>query len=325
MTQQSPIDLAIVICTFRREALLRKALASVVTQNCPDGLLPCVIVVDNSDDGSAKNVVESFAGDSPFDIRRIEAHPPTISVARNAGVRATGASYVAFVDDDQELEPGWLGAVATAIRAYPHDVLFGAVEPVFEAPDRATTMARQLFSRQMDKTAGEELFAFGSGKTRGVALATNNSLFKRATALCDADPFDTAFGDGGGEDFDLFCRLQSRGCRFGWLPTARVRECVPASRCDAGYLRRRYYAGGQAFAAAIAGKSRFPQAARWGLRIKAAMQAAVLIALTPLCAWRGEDAFADHSYRFAGVLGKLSLGGIYPIYRESDSKTRSNG
>ncbi len=323
MTQQGPIDLAIIICTFRREALLRKALASVVAQNCPSETRLSVIVVDNSDEGSARSVVDSFESEGPFDIRWIETHPPNISAARNAGVRAAGATYVAFVDDDQELEPGWLDAIAQAIRAYPHDVLFGAVEPVFEAPERATAMARQLFSRQMDKNAGEELFAYGSGKTHGVALATNNSLFKRATALCDADPFDVAFGNGGGEDFDLFCRLQSRGRRFGWLPTARVREFVPASRCDAGYLRRRYYAGGQAFAAAIAGKSRFPEVARWGLRVKAAMQAAVLTALMPLYAWRGKDAFADHSYRLAGAFGKLSLGGIYPIYRESDSKIRS--
>ena len=71
-------------------------------------------------------------------------------------------------------------------------------------------------------------------------------------ASIDAEIFDPAFGKGGGEDYDLFCRLQRRGRRFVWLPEAAAREFVPASRCERAYLRRRFYAGGQAFAAAMA-------------------------------------------------------------------------
>jgi succinoglycan biosynthesis protein ExoM len=319
MRKDDQIDLAIIICTFRREQLLRKALSSLITQSCPDGLSVTVFVVDNSDEGSAAGVVELASRESPFEIHRVEAHPPNISVARNAGLRAAAAPYVAFIDDDEELEPGWLDAVAQGVRVHPHDVLLGAVVPVFEAPERASNAVDRLFSRRLDAVAGQDLFAFGSKKTSAIAMGTGNSIFRRATTLDVDGPFGLDHGKSGGEDYDLFCRLQLRGCRFGWLPAARVREFVPASRCDPAYLRRRFYAGGQHFAEAVAGVSRRPATARWWLRAKAAAQAVALAAAAPLHACRGRNALLDHSYRFAGVLGKLSLGALYPLYHQERS------
>jgi succinoglycan biosynthesis protein ExoM len=161
------------------------------------------------------------------------------------------------------------------------------------------------------------------GKTIGVTLASANSIFRRATTLIEPDPFDIAFGKSGGEDYDLFCRLQRRGCRLGWLPAARVRDFVPTSRCDGAYLRRRFFAGGQTYAAAVAGASRYPTAMRWWLRVKAALQFVALAVLAPIHARRGRDALIDYSCRLAGVLGKLSLGGYYSLYQKTDAGKRS--
>lgn len=321
-TEQS--DLAIVICTFHREALLAKALASVCAQQHPEGLRVSVIVVDNSDEGTAAETVAVAARRSPFDLSWIAAHPANISAARNAGVAAAQARYIAFLDDDQEMAAGWLAAVATALAEPRHDVLFGAVVPVFEAPERATPLTRQLFSRQLAAPAGQALFAMGPDKTRGVALATNNSIFRRSVMALGPAPFDIAFGHGGGEDYDLLCRMQQRGCRFGWLPEAQAREFVPAARCAPAYLRRRFFAGGQAFAAAVANASPNPARTRWLLRLRAAAQALVLAARLPLCALGGRMALTDYSYLWAGVLGKLSFSDIYPIYRHAAGQKASS-
>jgi succinoglycan biosynthesis protein ExoM len=175
-----------------------------------------------------------------------------------------------------------------------------------------------LFSREPDLADGYPLFAFGPRKVSSISLATCNSIFRRATTLTDAIPFDAAFGVGGGEDYDLFCRLQRRGLSFGWLPAAVVREFVPDSRCEGRYLRRRFYAGGQAFAAAIARNSDAERSARWTVRLKAVAQGALLLAQLPVAAVRGRASFADYGYRWAGILGKLSFGGIYPLYRRAE-------
>lgn len=309
--------LSIVMCTFHRERLLQKALGSILAQAAPAHFDVEIIVVDNSDECSARATVEAFGATSPFPLRFVEAHPPNISVARNAGVMASSGDAIAFLDDDQELAEGWLAAVARALGDLPQDAFFGAVEPTFEAPTRATDMARTLFSRRLDAPRGAELIAFGPRKTRAVALATNNSIFRRAALPGDGRLFDLAFGNGGGEDYDLICRMQREGRRFAWLPEARAREFVPRARCEAGYLRRRFFAGGQAYAAAVANASAHPRLSRWSIRAKAVAQLLLLGARTPLALTRGREALTDHLHVCAGALGKLSFSAIRPIYREA--------
>jgi len=322
-TGAGEIDLTIILCTYRREALLAKALASIGAQRLPSGARLAVVVADNSDEGSALGVVTAARAASPFEIRYIAAHPANISVARNVGIRAATSPIIAFIDDDEELAPGWLEAVVAGLRRYPHDVFFGGVDPVFEAPERVTPAIRTLFSRQIEAPSGQDVVALGKSRERVLTVATCNSIFRRATTLDDAEPFNPRFGHAGGEDLDLFCRLQARGRRFGWLPDARVSEFVPAARCDRAYLRRRFFAGGQVFAEAVAGNSPAPVATRWWLRAKALVQLGQLALHYPRLRAKGPAARADFAYRWAGVRGKLSLGSLYPVYRESDPVKRS--
>ncbi len=322
-SEAEAIDLSIIICTYRREELLGKALASIRAQAVPAGTTLTVVVADNSDDGSAESVVAAADAASPFEVRYVEAHPANISVARNAGIRATTSPVIAFIDDDEELAPGWLEGVVAGLRQHPHDVFFGGVDPLFEAPERVTPAIHTLFSRQIEAPSGQDVVALGRRSERVITVATCNSIFRRATTLSDAEPFNPRFGHAGGEDLDLFCRLQARGRRFGWLPAARVSEFVPASRCDPGYLRRRFFAGGQVYAEAVAGNSTSPVATRWWLRAKALVQLGLLALRYPLLRRKGPAAEADFRYRWAGVLGKLSLGSLYPVYRETDAGKRS--
>lgn len=312
-------DLAIVVCTFKRNELLRQLLASLKAQRAPEGFRACVYIVDNSDEGLARLVVEEEAGGYPLPLRWIEAHPANLSVARNAGARAGSEAFVAFVDDDQVLQQGWLEAVALATRNEVADVWLGRVIGDFETPEKATAGIRALFSREMEEEAGHELFAFGPRKPATITLGSGNSVFRRATTLTGEHIFDLRFGKGGGEDFDLYCRLQRRGKRFFWLPEAAVLEVVPGSRCERAYLRRRFFAGGQAFAAAIAHSDANPRLTRWIIRAKAAVQAGLLAFRAPVALLSNEAARADYAFNWAAVLGKLSFGEIYPLY-QSKSK-----
>lgn len=309
-----PAGISIVICTFNRHDLLRKALESVVALRNPENIPVTLVVVDNSDDSNALPMIETMRPRLPYPLLGIAAHPANISVARNAGVAAAPDEIVAFMDDDQQLDPNWLTAVSEGLSALPHDVLFGAVEPVLETPDKADATVLGLFSRRLSAAAGTDLFAMGPAKTHGIALATNNCVFRKTTALTDAAPFDPAFGNGGGEDYDLFCRLERRGRRFGWLPAARALEFVPSKRCDPAYLERRFYAGGQAFALAVSKNSASPTLKRWHLRLRAILQLAILLPLTPLQWLQGAEARRQLRYRLAGVFGKISFAELEPIY-----------
>ncbi|HRJ69987.1 MAG TPA: glycosyltransferase family 2 protein [Beijerinckiaceae bacterium] len=321
--EHAPVSLTIILCTFHREALLRQALQSLLGQQVPRGCQVEIVVVDNSDAGTARSVVESLKSASPFPLRWIEAHPANISVARNAGVAAAATPFIGFLDDDQRVDPGWLEAVARAARNPDFDAHFGRNEARFETPERTTPAILQLFTRVLDAPAGTELFAMGPRKTPGITLATANSLFRRAAMLVGPGPFDPAFGAGGGEDYDLICRMQRRGSRFAWMPDAVASELVPASRCAPAYMRRRIYAGGQAYAAAVSNASDHPARMRWLMRLKAIVQAALMLPLFAVRAAQGRAALLDHGFAFAGVLGKIAFGAIHPLYRRVDAEERA--
>lgn len=319
MNTSAGSTITIVICTFNRHTLLRAALDSIAALRNPESVPLSIIVVDNSDDSNALPLIEDVKPGFPWPLKAVAAHPANISIARNAGVAAaSSADIVAFLDDDQKLDPDWLVAVMDAIEKHPHDVFFGRVDAQLETPERAGKTVRTLFSRQMDAPTGHEMFAMGPSKTKVVALATNNSIFRRATTLTDDVPFDPAFGNGGGEDFDLFCRLQRRGRRFAWLAEARAIEHVPGSRCDPDYVAPRLYAGGQAYALAVSINSPVPVLERWRQRLIAVIQ---LVLMVPVWLRHINSSPAERAevrFRTAAILGKLSFKTLKPIYRDEE-------
>ncbi len=281
--EDGPLFLAFVICTYNRPDLLVRTVRSCLGQTNRSAVTYEVVVVDNSDDGSARGLVEGLAATATVPLRYVQAHPPNISVARNRGIAATASRYVAFCDDDEAIGPDWLDVVAAAIQRYDADGYFGArvpviadlapepygaTEPTHQRPTPAPpadpgrvnlAWALKVYSRDLGRPTGTPIVMFGRGKARAMVVGTANSVMKRATCLTDPDPFDLTFGDCGGEDYELFCRLERRGCRFVWCAEAVSREIVPASRLDADYLALRMFSGAQVFVAAIVKNSPHPR------------------------------------------------------------------
>lgn len=320
MTLDTPaprLRLTILFCTYRRPALLRKALDSVAAL---DGLSEVdldLVVADNSDEGSAADVVAEFGARVAFPVRYLNAHPANISVARNAAVAAATGDIVAFLDDDMVVAPVWLSAVREAVATTDRDVYFGPVAGMFEDPARALPEARQMFNRHMQLPLGGELFAMGPHKTDGFALATSNSVFRRARTLTEPAPFDLALGQCGGEDYDLFCRLQRQGRRFGYIPGAHASEFVPAHRGEVDYLARRYFAGGQAYAFCLVKNSESPLREELVIRLKTMVQFVLLALRAP---FMNRD---TRRIRFSALIGKWRWRQLYPLYRMEENRSAS--
>lgn len=321
MSDQSPLDLTIVICTYNRNALLAKTLESIAALRDPGGVNLSILVVDNSDDGNALQRVEDMRSAMPWPLSALSAHPANISIARNAGIAAARSEVIAFIDDDQQLDPGWLEAVARALATQPYDAFFGPVEALHECPEQADPTIEKLFSRTLDAPDGHELYAMGPRQTRNIALGSGNSIFRRSRALTDPAPFDPAFGNSGGEDSDFICRLQQRGLRFGWIAAASVTEFVPVSRYDPDYLEKRHFAGGQSYALAVSRNSKWPAGERWRQRAIALIQ---LILLLPRQVRPGQDEAerAAIRYRRASISGKLSFADMRPLYLQEAREAR---
>ena len=156
------------------------------------------------------------------------------------------------MDDDLELERGWLDHLMDTLEESGADVALGPVRPRFAGTCPPWDPEAARFTRVLPGASGTAVVAGGARKGGTFVVSTASSLWRRATCFTDALPFDPAFGVSGGEDLDLFLRLQSRGCRFVWCAEAGVWETIPASRTSLRYHALREFTGAQVYAATSA-------------------------------------------------------------------------
>ena len=227
--------IAVLIPTFRRPESLARALNSVFAQERAD-LIRQIVVVDNAPEGSAEPIVEGLLEGSPAPLIYLHAQPPGVATARNVGLAAVDAPYVAFLDDDEAASPQWLGALFEVHQRVGADVTFGPVHGrTPEAAEWKRPYLERFFSRLGPAQSGLSDEVYGCG----------NSLMTRATALPGPAPFDVAANDTGGEDDRLFSDLQAGGAIFAWAADAIVEEHAPAHRATLSYALSRAVSYGQ--------------------------------------------------------------------------------
>jgi len=105
------MSISVIIPTFNRAALLPRAVASVLAQDWRP--LEIVIV----DDGSSDETPSVIRG-LPTDVPVIAVRQPNQgeAAARNAGLKAAGGEWIAFLDDDDTRRPGSLARQHAAAR-----------------------------------------------------------------------------------------------------------------------------------------------------------------------------------------------------------------
>lgn len=101
-----------VIATYNRAALVPRAIESVLAQEGVD--VEAIVVDDGSTDDTAA-VVERYAPAVTY----LRQDNRERGAARNAGVAATSAPLVAFLDSDDEYLPGHLERLVAALTADP--------------------------------------------------------------------------------------------------------------------------------------------------------------------------------------------------------------
>ncbi len=231
---------SVVIPTFRRPDALLRALRSCQAQV---GIALAdfeAVVVDNSSNGAAQATVEAAqAENAQLTLRWIHEPVPGVSAARNRGLASAAGKLIAFLDDDEEAEPGWLAALVEAQRVSAADVVFGAVKGKFEGAPRGDAA---LFEGEMTRDFPEP--AGPVPVWRVASLGSGNSLFVRG-CFDTAAPFNPALGLSGGEDSALIRHLIAEGKRLQWAPAARVIEYFGADRHTMRFLLKRRFSAGQ--------------------------------------------------------------------------------
>jgi glycosyltransferase involved in cell wall biosynthesis len=112
-----PVDVSCIIITHDRDPLLREALASVLAQDLRTGVE--VLVVDDTDSASTREVVEELAGSSYGSVVRYvvaQTDPKGASASRNVGADAARGRLLAFLDDDDLWTTAYLSDCVDRLR-----------------------------------------------------------------------------------------------------------------------------------------------------------------------------------------------------------------
>ena len=144
------------------------------------------------------------------------------SAAVNAGIRASDAAYVALLNNDTEVDPGWLEALVRAADSHPEAGLFASKLVDFYdrrildgAGDvlRRSGLPYRLGHGEVDRGQYDET-AFVFGACAGAALYRRSMLDE--IGLFDEDFFANC------EDGDLSFRAQLAGYRCLFVPGSVV-------------------------------------------------------------------------------------------------------
>jgi glycosyltransferase involved in cell wall biosynthesis len=276
MRSDSPPEVSVVICSYRRNEGLRRAAASILTQALPAGLTIELVLVDNNPDGSAAPAVAALAAEAPFPVRYVHATMPNIAHARNAGIAAARGKAVAFMDDDEEAVPEWVAALHATAQTTGADLVFGPTEPVFESGPPAWDPTGERYRKRLALPDGAMAPILGErGHAHGLGVVASGNVLIGRACLDEPEPFDPAFGRSGGEDSDFFRRQIRRGRRAAWSERALVHEHIPPDRTELDFMVRRAYRESQTFVRFLVKNSPNPGRTGLWLQLRGGLQAVV--------------------------------------------------
>jgi glycosyltransferase involved in cell wall biosynthesis len=123
------LEASVIVPTRNRPGYLRVALESLARQDLDPAAYE-VLVVDDGPSPETRAVTEEIAARSAAAVRYIErAGTPGLNSARNTGIEAGEAPFVAFVDDDVDAPAGWLRELLAGHRRHPRaQVVGGPIE-----------------------------------------------------------------------------------------------------------------------------------------------------------------------------------------------------
>jgi succinoglycan biosynthesis protein ExoM len=287
-------SVTVCICTFKRPALLKRALEAVAAQRNSGRFVFSVVVADNDRRESAREVVARVRHASSMDLSYCVEPEQNIALARNKALANARGTFVAFIDDDEIPAPDWLETMLKVCDTYGAHGVLGPVRPLFDQRPPAWLVRSGLCERQEHKTG----VWLDWGQTR-----TGNVLFRREILDGMTMPFRAEFGNGG-EDQDFFRRLMARGCRFVWGNEGIVYEVVPPERCTRRYFLERALLRGQNEKLLLSGRS----------VAKSVVAVPLYGVFIPFASILGQHAFMKYAVRLLDHIGKLLVAlGVKPV------------
>lgn len=236
--QEDPL-FSIIICTHNRAHVLDRVLRSVIAEQ--EGKISFeVLVVDNASTDDTFKTIEAYLTSDL--VRYVEEPALGLSRARNTGVKNSKGRFVVFLDDDGEVEQGWLEAFLMVFEEHPQAIACGGrIIPKYEVPkpDWISGIAERFYG---DYDLGDEV-------KETDWIPGGNSVWRKET-LESLGGYDMKFGRKGhrilvgGEESQLIKQARGQGLKIFYSPDAVMYHYVPGKRVTVRYLAERWLGQG---------------------------------------------------------------------------------
>ncbi len=227
------------VCTYLRPNMLKRALNNIAELTSLTDVIVEVLIVDNDENCSAKEVVEAVSKNFPYKIY-YEIQPERgLSNARNKVLEKAlelKADYIACFDDDDSPDKNWLFE------------LWNFEKSVKEKTGKPIIVTGPTFSR-FDKDYPKYItmnFRTKTTKKTGQlrhTAATGNVLIP-AEVITKGVFFDSCYKFMGGEDGEFFQKAQTFGFEIYWCNEAVIYENITEEKANIKRILRRYFYNG---------------------------------------------------------------------------------
>ena len=246
-SDQRPL-FSVAICTWNRAPMLRRTLESLCELQA-DSFQWELVLVDNNCTDDTSQVCETFADRLP--IRSVSEPQQGHSHARNRAIDEARGDFIAWTDDDVQVDRNWLVSYADAIEAHSSADFFGGeIVPKFDSPPpgwiktnwdicKGVYAARDFGDKPFQITEKKRL-PFGA-----------NMVIRRELQM--QNRYSPKFGRQGKrvrgfDEIDVLNRLLEQGHEGWWVPTATIDHTIPADRATLDYVADYFRGQGQTWA-----------------------------------------------------------------------------
>lgn len=236
----SAVDVSILMCTHNRAAMLRDAIASLVSQQT-EGKFTFELLIVHSGAAETINVIEEARKAGPVPVRAAFQEHRGISVARNRALAEARGEWLAWFDDDQLADPTWLKALLD-IAIEKNCKSTGGVR-LLKLPENCTRHLTKACRRALGES---EIWPEARAYNPKEGPPGGSHLLHRSVVEMVGD-YDEAFGLRG-EDTDLYRRICKLGIVSWYTPHSICHHMIPPDRLTREYFQTTALHDGWAFA-----------------------------------------------------------------------------
>lgn len=238
------MELSIIISTYNNAVSLIRTLNSVAKQDADKAIWECVVVNNNSTDNTAEMVAAFAKEHSDINIKLVDEAQQGLSYARNRGIAEAEGQFLAFIDDDETINEGFVSAYLDLFHNHGAFAGAGALKVRYDSarPKWMSYYTEKMIANPLD--LGKEIITITSSvNPTGGNMAFNREIFRLYGG------FDTDLGRkgkelSGGEENDMFQRLRDLGERVFYTPHAIAYHHIADRKLTPEYFDKLSYGVG---------------------------------------------------------------------------------